>query len=101
MEYPDRRRELRIIKSHMPDIGEELARQVVEFVHGMRDLDLQKKPGIAETLDWVTALIRMNSRNLDDDVDSIANTMLCLLKTKEDRDAVTVETVHKLVAQAV
>lgn len=99
--YPDMSKELRIIYSHMPDIDHELARQVVEFVHSLRRMDLQKKPGIAETLDWVKALLRLNTTSLDEDVDVITKTMLCLLKTKEDTDTVTMETVDKLVAQAV
>ena len=99
--YPDTRKELGLIYSHMPDIDQELARQVIEFVHSLRRMDLQKKPGIAETLDWVKALLRLNTKSLDEDVDMITKTMLCLLKTKEDTDAVTRETVEQLVAQAV
>ena len=71
------------------------------FVHSLRGLDLQKKPGIAETLDWVKALLRMSVDDLDQDLDVITTTMLCLLKTKEDVDAVPPEIVHKLIAQAI
>ncbi len=101
VDYPGPEKEMRIIKCHMPDISHELAQQVVEFVHALRRLDLQKNPGIAETLDWVKALLHLNTSNLDEDIDAITNTMLCLLKTKEDADAVSTETVHQLVAQAV
>jgi len=101
VDYPDPEKEMRIIKCHLPDISHKLAQQVVEFVHALRRLGLQKNPGIAETLDWVKALLHLNTSNLDDDVDAITNTMLCLLKTKEDADAVSTETVHKLVAQSV
>lgn len=101
VDYPDAAKELRIIYRRMPDISEDLARQVIEFVHALRRLDLQKKPGIAETLDWVKALLRIQATSLDEDVDTIAKTMLCLLKTKEDIDMVSADVIHKLVAQAV
>ena len=99
--YPEAAKELRIVHSRMPDISQDLARQVIAFVHALRRLDLQKKPGIAETLDWVKALMRIKVTSLDEDIDTIVNTMLCLLKTKEDTDMVTSDLVHKLVAQAV
>ena len=99
--YPEAAKELRIVHSRMPDISQDLARQVIAFVHALRRLDLQKKPGIAETLDWVKALMRIKVTSLDEDIDTIVNTMLCLLKTKEDTDMVTPDLVHKLVAQAV
>ena len=101
VDYPDAAKELRIIYRRMPDISEDLAHQVIEFVHALRRLDLQKKPGIAETLDWVKALLRIQATSLDEDVDTISKTMLCLLKTKEDIDMVSADVVNKLVAQAI
>ena len=73
--YPEAAKELRIVHSRMPDISQDLARQVIAFVHALRRLDLQKKPGIAETLDWVKALMRIKVTSLDEDIDTIVNTM--------------------------
>jgi len=101
VDYPSLDKELRIINRHLPQIGQELAGQVVQFMHSLRELDLRKKPGISETLDWVAALMRLNVKQLDRDPALIAQTLVCLLKTKEDRDAVTREVVQRLVANAV
>jgi len=72
----------------------------VAFVHGLRGLDLRKKPGIAETLDWVAALLRLQVDKLDRDPALIAQSLVCLLKTKEDRDAITAEVTSRLVANS-
>lgn len=101
VDYPSVDKELRIVYAHHPDIGRQLAQQVVEFVHGLRQLDLRKKPGIAETLDWVAALLRLDLAGLDDDPELILQSLACLLKTREDRGAVTPQVVERLVANAV
>ncbi len=100
VDYPDLDKELRIIQRHAPDISQKLAGQVVAFVKALRDLDLRKKPGIAETLDWVAALLRLKVDKLDDDPAVILQSLVCLLKTKEDRQAVTTEVVQRLVANS-
>jgi MoxR-like ATPase len=100
VDFPSLEKELRIIKRHLPQIGERLAVEVVEFMHALRQMDLRKKPGVSETLDWVAALMRLNVKQLEDDPALIAQTLLCLLKTKEDREAVTAEVVERLVANA-
>lgn len=100
VDYPDLDKELRIIQRHAPDISQKLAGQVVAFVKALRDLDLRKKPGIAETLDWVAALLRLKVDKLDDDSAVILQSLVCLLKTKEDRQAVTTEVVQRLVANS-
>ncbi|WP_455378744.1 AAA family ATPase [Petrachloros mirabilis] len=101
LEFPSVDRELRIVNHHLPQISQRLAGQVVGFVDALRRLDLRKKPGIAETLDWAAALLRLNVRHLEEDPVLIAESLVCLLKTKEDRDAVTQEVVERLVASAV
>jgi MoxR-like ATPase len=100
VDYPNLDKELRIINRHLPEINRELAGQVVEFMHALRRQDLRKKPGISETLDWLAALMRLNVKNLNEDPELIAQTLVCLLKTKEDRDAVTHEVMKRLVANA-
>ena len=101
VDYPAMDKELRIIQRHEPQISQKLAGQVVAFVHGLRGLDLRKKPGIAETLDWVAALLRLQVDNLDSDPALVAQSLVCLLKTKEDRDALTPEVTARLVANSV
>ena len=100
IDYPSMDKELRIIQRHEPRISQKLAGQVVAFVQALRGLDLRKKPGIAETLDWVAALLRLKVDKLDGDPALIAQSLVCLLKTKEDRDAVTPEIVTRLAANS-
>ena len=100
VDYPALDKELRIIRSHEPTISEKLAGQVVAFVHGLRGMDLRKKPGIAETLDWVAALLRLRVNELGADAAAVEQSLVCLLKTKEDRDALTPEVTARLVANS-
>lgn len=101
VDYPEMDKELRIIQQHEARISQRLAGHVVAFVHALRQLDLRKKPGVAETLDWVSALLRMDIESLNADSELIAQTMVCLLKTKEDRNAVTPEVLVRLLADSV
>ena len=57
VDYPGFDKELLIVRTQVPEVPEKLARQMVEFVQSVRQMDLQKKPGLAETLDWVAALL--------------------------------------------
>ncbi len=100
VDYPSFDKELRIVHKHLPAIGEQLAAQVVEFVQRLRELELRKRPGIAETLDWAAALLHLKLERLDEDPERLADSLTCLLKTKEDRDALSTEQVERLVARA-
>jgi MoxR-like ATPase len=101
VEYPDFDKELRIINARVPEIGPKLARQVVELVQGLRKLDLRKQPGIAETLDWAAALLRLEVKSLDQDPESVMDSLVCLLKTREDSEGLTEAEVQRLIARAV
>jgi MoxR-like ATPase len=69
----------------------------VEFVQSVRRMDLQKKPGIAETLDWTSALLRMGISVIDDDgAERILDTLSALIKTRDDRTAFTRDVVARL-----
>ena len=74
-----------------------LVEQAVAFVQRLRREDLGKTPGVAETLDWVRALHRLNWRELADDPAAIVATLGCLLKTREDRFQMGPERVLQLV----
>ena len=75
----------------MPGAGERLAGQVVRFIDALRREDLEKKPGIAETLDWVAALLDLEVESLAGDPESVRASLVCLLKTESDRAAITPE----------
>ncbi len=97
--YPSFEKELRIIKARLPDVGEKLARQVIHFVQNLRGSDLRKTPGIAETLDWAAALLRLKVGSLDEALEVIPSTLGCLLKTEEDSRAFSPEKIEQLVGK--
>lgn len=101
LDYPGFDKELRIINARLPEIGQVLAGQIVAFVQAVRHLDLRRKPGVAETLDWAAALARLGVAKLDDDMEALMQSLVCLIKTKPDRDALAGEVVQRLVAQAI
>jgi MoxR-like ATPase len=82
VDYPSVEEELEIVRLKVPDLAPELAKQAVEFVQRLRDLDLKKSPSISETLDWARALVKLNTDNLDKA--TIENTMTVLLKHESD-----------------
>lgn len=82
VDYPSIEEELEIVRLKVPDLAPELAKQAVEFVQQLRDLDLKKSPSISETLDWARALVKLNTDHLDKA--TIENTMTVLLKHESD-----------------
>jgi MoxR-like ATPase len=101
IDYPDYDKELRIVLKRIPGIEKRLAGQIVAFVQKLRKQDLQKRPGTAETLDWAAALLRMDIASLDSNPAVIADTLVCLLKTREDQAAVPPMVSARLLAQSV
>jgi MoxR-like ATPase len=99
IEYPDFAKELAIVKIKAPQAADQLASQVVAFVQQVRRMELQKKPGIAETLDWTAALLRMGITVIDDDgAERIIDTLSALIKTREDRSGFTPDVVARIAA---
>ena len=99
IDYPDADKERAIVELHMPHAGDALARQVVQFVQDVRRMDLRRKPGIAETLDWTAALLRLGITTLHPDgAARILDTLAALVKTREDRTAFTRDAVERLAA---
>ncbi len=80
--YPDAKRELEIVKARRPGASEALAKEVVLFVQALRGGDLFKSPGVAETLDWVSALHELDSVTLDPQ--TVNDTLGVLLKYQDD-----------------
>ena len=85
LDYPTLAREMAIVRSTLPQAESALVEQAVAFVQRLRAEDLGKTPGVAETLDWVRALHRLQHKALPDDAAALTHTLGCLLKTREDR----------------
>jgi MoxR-like ATPase len=84
--YPSASRELEIIRCRLPEAPAALARQVVTFVQGLREQELYKLPGVAETLDWAEALMHLGATALDERV--VGASLGLLLKYQDDVDVV-------------
>jgi MoxR-like ATPase len=97
IEYPSLEKELRIVSVRLPGIGAELGRQLVKFVQSVRHLQLYKRPGIAETLDWAQALMSLNKRDLDPA--AVEATLGCLAKSMEDAAKITEAGIANLISQ--
>jgi len=97
IDYPDYDKELAIVQLKAPQAAPALARQVVAFVQAVRRIELQKKPGIAETLDWTAALLRLGISVVErDGADRILETLGALIKTRDDRAAFPRDVVARL-----
>lgn len=82
VEYPDFTREMDILRARVPEAAEALSREVVAFVQRLRDEDLFKKPGVAETIDWAKCLLALDVLTLSPQV--IADTLGAILKYQDD-----------------
>jgi MoxR-like ATPase len=82
VDFPDAARELQILQRRVPGAGEALARQIVAFVQKLREIELYKLPGIAETIEWTRALMQLDTVVLDPAV--IQHTLGVLLKYQDD-----------------
>jgi MoxR-like ATPase len=86
LDYPDTERELEIVQLHTPELGEDVARKLVEIVHMVRALDLKKPPSIAESIDWARALLLLGAEDVDNAV--LEKTMSIIVKHRTDLDLV-------------
>jgi MoxR-like ATPase len=86
LDYPTVERELEIVRLHAPEIGEQIARKLVEVVHMVRALDLKKPPSIAESIDWARALLLLGAEDVDQAV--LEKTMSIIVKHRTDLDLV-------------
>jgi MoxR-like ATPase len=97
IDYPGFETEMRIIRARLPGIEEELVRQVVHMVQAVRRLELSKPPGVAETLDCAQAASALGKRALD--VETVEQTMGCLVKSMEDSAAVKAAGIDSLLSK--
>ena len=86
IEYPDFQKESQIVTTKIPDAPKKLAGEVTAFIQELRQGDLYKVPGVAETLDWTAALVALNQTKLEPSI--IDDTLGILLKYKEDIESV-------------
>ncbi|MBK7200095.1 MoxR family ATPase [Candidatus Amarolinea dominans] len=82
LSYPDLENELAIVRLKVPDLAPQLARQAVDMVQQMRQMDLKKRPSISETLDWAKALVTLNAKHIDQKM--LDSTLTVLLKHEAD-----------------
>ncbi|WP_395022026.1 AAA family ATPase [Dongia sp.] len=99
VEFPDEAKEVRILRAHLPDADQQILQQIVGFVQRLRREDLEKKPGVAETIDWARALIGIGLDRLDRDPATLQATLMCLLKTDADLKAVSPEVTARLIGK--
>ncbi len=99
VDYPSEDKEVRILTARLPQIDVALARQIAAFVAKVRKEDLRKVPGVAETLDWAAALVGLEVRDLAAEPEVVQDTLLCLLKTQEDRLAMAPQVTQRLLGK--
>jgi MoxR-like ATPase len=86
LDYPSLEHELEIVKLHTPELGDAVARKLVEVIALVRDLDLKKPPSIAESIDWARALLLLGADDID--ARTFTDTMSIIVKHRTDLDVV-------------
>ncbi len=99
VDFPEVEREARILLARMPAIDTALALQVARMVAAIRREDLRKVPGVAETLDWAATLAGLGIHDLRQEPEAVHDTLICLIKTHEDRSRLTREVSDRLLGK--
>jgi MoxR-like ATPase len=99
LDFPEVDREAKIVLTRQPGIDTALALQIARMVAVIRKEDLRKVPGIAETLDWAATLVGLEVHDLRQSPEIVQETLICLLKTHEDRSRVTREVTDRLLGK--
>jgi MoxR-like ATPase len=99
IDYPSFEKEMRIVRARLPGIEEELSTQVVRYVQAVRGLDLEKPPGVSETLDCAQAVVSLGKRRLDAQV--VEETLGCVAKSMEDVAKLRAAGIDRLVPQSI
>ena len=98
IDYPHFRKELEIVQRKAPDVPPMLARQITAFIQDMRSLELFKKPGVAETLDWTAALIALDQNELA--LETVQDTLGVILKYQDDVEMLDAATIQNMIDRA-
>lgn len=96
VDFPTLARETQIVRTLVPEAATRLVEEAVAFVQRLRKEDLDKTPGVAETLDWVRVLFKLGHGELPVDPQALVSTLAALLKTRNDTWQVTSERIGKL-----
>ena len=96
--HPDFERELAILRVRAPEVPDQLAREVAAAVEALRDLELYKPPGVAETIDWANALAALGRTSIDEQ--AVAVTLGTILKYREDQERTRAAGIDQLVRAA-
>ena len=99
LDFPEIDREARILLARLPGIDVALAEQIARMVAAIRKEDLRKVPGIAETIDWAATLVGLEVHDMRQEPEAVQETLICLLKTQEDRARVTREVTERLLGK--
>jgi MoxR-like ATPase len=99
VDYPDAEREARIIMARVAGAGASLSLQIARMVEKVRKEELRKVPGVAETLDWAAVLVGLDVRDLAGQPEVVHETMMCLLKTHEDKARMSREVTERLLGK--
>ena len=99
VDFPDVDREARILLARLPGIDATLALQIAGMVGAIRKESLRKTPGVAETLDWAAALVGIGLKDLRSDPEAVHDTLMCLVKTAEDKSRMTSEVTNRLLGK--
>ena len=99
VDYPDVEREARIIIARINGASASLSLQIARMVEGIRKEELRKVPGVAETLDWAAALVGLDVRDLHDAPETVHETLMCLLKTQEDKVRISREVSERILGK--
>jgi MoxR-like ATPase len=97
VDFPSLAREIEIVRTLVPEAAQRLVEEAVAFVQRLRKEDLDKTPGVAETLDWVRVLFKLGLQELPVQPQALLPTLAALLKTRNDSWQVTAERVGKLI----
>jgi MoxR-like ATPase len=98
VEHPTLEKEVRIIHARVPGASQHLAGEIGRFMQALRRRRLSRTPGVAETLDWAQALIRLHQEHLDEE--SVEATLGCILKDRHDMNDLGSKALSTLVAEA-
>lgn len=101
VDYPDSATEMAILNAREPHIDSRLATQIVGFVQALRKEELEKKPGVAEMLDWAAALAGMGVVDITEDLVTLQASLVCLLKTQADKAQIPTEVAQRLAGKLV
>jgi MoxR-like ATPase len=98
IDYPDFHKELQIVERKAPDVAPMLARQITAFIQDMRSMELFKRPGVAETLDWTAALIALDQNQLS--LETVQDTLGVILKYQDDIEMMDAQTIQNMLDRA-